>query len=181
MGRTPKPTEAKRLAGNPGKRNLPVPAATVPGVDQIPRAPAGLETAGRRFWRDIWTAGRVWLSPQLDAATVELAARTFDEIGRYRKALAAGPLLREPIVSASGKVVGERFVPNPAEVMLRRAERQLERWLIVLAIPPTARATLGLIEVRAQSGLEELLRQRNQPQTVELEVIDAEVIDDSDD
>jgi hypothetical protein len=169
VGRPRKPIEQKALAGNPGKRNLPVPVAFVPGMVAIPEPPDGLEPAGERFWADVWTAGSVWLSPQLDYATVELASRTFDEIAIYRRALAVGPLLTEPIVSPSGKQVGTRFVANPAAKMLRDAEASLLKWLVVLAIPPTSRAVLGLVQVKAQSSLEQLMRGRNQPVVIDLD------------
>jgi hypothetical protein len=68
-----------------------------------------------------------------------------------------GPILDEPTVSASGKVVGHRQVPNPAVRMLRDAERRLERWLMLLAIPPSARAAHGLAQVKAVDKLESIL------------------------
>jgi hypothetical protein len=34
MARLRKPVEQKLLAGNPGKRNLPVPVETVPGIER---------------------------------------------------------------------------------------------------------------------------------------------------
>lgn len=123
-----------------------------------PTLPMAWNQPGNGSGPDVWTTGQVWLSPQLDYALVELAARTFNEIVVYRRALAAGPLLQEPIVSASGKQVGTRVVSNPAARMLWDAEVSLFKWLIVLAAPPTSRAVLGLVRVKAKSSLEELLR-----------------------
>ena len=180
MGRPPKPIEQKRRLGNPGRRDLPVPLYEIEPVVKIPTAPRGLQASGRRFWKDTWTAGSAWLSPRLDYAVVELAARSFDEVRAYRDILAKGSLLQEPITTASGKVVGTRFVPNPAEMMLRRAERQLERWLVELAIPPIARARLGLVQVKAQSKLEALMAGGSRERAIdddEDDVVDAEVVE----
>lgn len=178
MGRPPKPVEQKRREGNAGGRPLPEPFAVIPGQLRAPSPPASLEPAGQSFWVDVWSVGMAWLSPELDGATVEWTARLYDEVTRYRDALAKGPLIKEPITSASGKVVGERFVPNPMEGMLRRAEKQLMANLVQLSIPPAARARLGLIQVKAANELQSMAAR--QTKAVELsyddEVIDAEVV-----
>lgn len=174
MGRTPKPPEQKARLGNPGGRSLPVPIAMIPGQVAIPQLPDGLEDAGEKFWRDLWSVGTAWLSPQIDGVIVEAAARLLDEMNVYRRALAAGPFFKEPIVSASGKEMGTRFVPNPAAKMLRSAEAQLERWLVRLCVPPAERARLGLVQVATQSKLDELLSRRGQDE----EILDVEAEDD---
>jgi hypothetical protein len=97
----------------------------------------------------------------LDSALVELAARTLDDIVRLREHIAAhGAVVEEPIATPAGKVMGTRMVANPAVKMLRDAERQLERWLMALAIPPGARAALGWAQVKTESKLEALMAQR---------------------
>jgi P27 family predicted phage terminase small subunit len=161
MGAQPKPIEAKLLAGNPGKRPLPAPIAVVPGLTEIPDPPAHLDVAGRRFWDDVWVACHAWISPEIDYGVVETVSKLYDECADYESALVEhGALIEEPINSATGKIVGTRQVANPAAKMLRQARAELERWLVLLAIPPTARARLGLVQVKTQSTLEELLARR---------------------
>lgn len=168
----PKPIEQKLKEGNPGRRPLPEPVAVIPGMMAVPEPPRGLQAAGKRFWSDTWSVGSAWLSPQLDYSTVELAARAFDEVTTYRKQAMREHTIKEPLFSPSGKLMGERIVPSPVVKLLRDAEKQLQQWLMILAIPPVSRARLGLVQVKTQSKLEELLaKQRSQ-------AIDAEVVDD---
>lgn len=51
-GSKPKPTEIKRLTGNPGKRPLNADAPTFPPAEQL-RAPRLLSPQARRLWRDL--------------------------------------------------------------------------------------------------------------------------------
>jgi hypothetical protein len=89
-----------------------------------------------------------------------------DDIVRLRESIAEhGSVLEEPIVTASGKVVGTKKVANPAVRMLRDTERQLERWLMALSIPPGARAALGWAQVKTESKLEALMAQRRRGPT----------------
>lgn len=161
-GRPPKPEAAKRRAGNPGKRALPD-APTGTGLDRTgaPAAPTGLKAPGKRAWTDIYTLASVWVLP-LDAIIVESACRTFDEMAEHRADIARlGRLIEEPVLYHGEVVVGVcRIKANPAVASLRKAEAQWERWLSILAIPPTERARLGLAQVKAQSKLEQLLERR---------------------
>jgi hypothetical protein len=89
-----------------------------------------------------------------------------DDIVRLREHIEQhGSVVPEPIATAAGRIVGERMVPNPAVRMLRDAERQHERWLAALAIPPGHRAGLGVMQVKAESKLEQLITSREQRRT----------------
>jgi phage terminase small subunit len=89
---------------------------------------------------------------------VETVCHLSDEAATYRRLIhTAGPLLKEPIVTPSGAVVGNRIVPNPAVAMLRKVEAQMERELSNLGFNPVARSRLGLAEVKARSILEDLI------------------------
>lgn len=159
-GRPPKPTELKRKTGNPGKRALPKATVALPATIGTPRAPVGLAAHGKAVWATVWEAARPWLSPKLDAIRVETACRLADEAAQLRALTKKhGMLLEEPIATPSGVVVGQRLVPNPAAKMLRDVEKQLDRELSALGFDPTARARLGLAEVKKQSIIEGLFGQ----------------------
>ena len=143
----------------------------------IPRAPKGLSSIGRKFWKDTWSVDTAWLSPEVDGATVALAARLHDEIESYRTNLAIAALLKESIVTPTGEVVGQHLRANPQDGMLGRAERQLERWLVVLAIPPTARAGLGLVRIEQAGKLAQLMAGRRS----DGEIVDAEMVEEDPD
>lgn len=183
-GRPPKPIEVKRRNGNPGKRKLPTPGVAIEAVGQeLPPVPMTLQVTGRAAWMTVWTGGRAWLAPGVDIIRVETVCRLCDEIAMYREhVMRLGPILEEPIMSASGKIAdGARFVPNPAVKMLRDAEKQLDRELSALAFDPSSRSKLGLVEVKKRSILETLGLgpQRATTGTAEevAEIVDAEVID----
>ena len=128
----------------------------------------------------VWTGGQQWLSPRVDAIRVETVCRLLDEIALYREhVVRLGPVLEEPIVTPSGKVVEDsaRFVPNPAVKMLRDCEKQLDRELSALGFDPSSRSKLGLAEVKKRSILETLGLGPARPEPTQADIVDAEVID----
>jgi P27 family predicted phage terminase small subunit len=165
-GRPPKPLEEKRRTGNPGKRPLPdrTKTAALAPLTTIPDAPDALREPGRNAWLRFWTAGAAWLSPEADRLTVEAAAFLADEVDTLRGEVELhGHLVEEPIVTATGQVLSEvRLVANPAVAMLRKAEERLSKELSELGFTPSARARLGLAEVKRQSKVFDLLQKQAQ-------------------
>lgn len=133
---------------------------TKPAV-AIPRAPAGLSTIGRALWRRIWR-NVPWLQPEQHFPAVEELCRLADELASYREALAEhGPLIREPIVTRQGKVVGSKILPNPAERMARRALSAIQALWKELGLTPQARARLGLDTLVAEKTFQTItIRER---------------------
>lgn len=163
QGRPPKPIEQHRMLGNPSKKKLPDAVITLPGVGSVPEPPEGLEDRGLRMWDDCWRWGAPWLSAAMDPVSVERVCRLADECARLDK-LAAVPMVREPIITPSGLLVRDddgkpmyHWAPNPACKLLRSAEVALRGFLADLGFSPTARARMGLAQVKAQSKLEEML------------------------
>ena len=160
MPNPPRPLEMKRKLGNPGRRPLPAETtvhALEPAVD-IP-LPDTLGPAGVELWRRLQQAP--WIS-EMELFAVEDLCQTVDEIAEYRAdIMQMGITLEEPMIGPRGDVLGTRFVPNPLIRELRRAQKQMHSTASVLGFNPTARARLGLAEVRAMSKLEELLTKRN--------------------
>lgn len=163
-GRPAKPVEVKRMLGNPGRRPLPEPVAYLPAVVDTPPPPAGLRTAGKRLWGQIWPAAQIWVNVGLDSGMVEQTCRLWDDMVALRRLVAKhGPLLEEPIVTPGGVEVGTRLVANPAVKMLRDAEKQWQSFMADLCVPPAARARLGLVQVKAaaeKSKLEQIFDRR---------------------
>ncbi len=80
MGRPPKPTEQKRLLGNPGKRPLPEPVTTLPAAPtEIPAPPRGLRKAGKEAWVRLWSVAHAWLSLKTDWAVLVRLCELHDE------------------------------------------------------------------------------------------------------
>ena len=116
---------------------------------KAPPAPKGLGLPGRNAWKAVMSYGPLLL-PDLDAVTVERFARLADERAAMSNELARGPLLEEPIVSPTGKVVGTRMVLNPASPALRALDKELDALADRLGLVPSARARLGLTLTTAQ-------------------------------
>lgn len=161
MPNPPKPMELKRKLGNPGHGKLAT-IATLPGVAprEIPTPPEELEKRGLKLWNEAWEYAAPWLSTTLDAVQLEQACRLVDEIEEWRPVVRRAPILREPITTPTGTIVGEKWVVNPLEGVLRRGEATLRGILSDLGFNPTARAKLGVAQVKAASRLEELLENR---------------------
>ena len=80
-----------------------------------------------------------------DGAMVEQLARLQDEAARLREALTAdGMVLRKPIQSARGEVVGETTHIDPAVAMLRRIGRESAEVASELGLSPAGRRRLGM-------------------------------------
>lgn len=143
-GRPPKPIEQKRRTGNPGGRALPDPATVhlLPMADGTPDPPPELELAGRGLWERIWSTAITWVSPDSDMDAVISACRLKDdlEVARRRYRATSDP--------ADGRMVAV-------------FEKQLAESLSVLGFNPTARARLGLAEVKKVDKLDQILSRRH--------------------
>lgn len=132
VGRPPKPTEAKRRTGNPGKRALPDKATlkAVPPVD----ASAVELTVEQALERSV-TAGQAWLaeSDTVAVALLREALELYVDLRNNPQAKPADVLAALKVVMAAASDCGF----NPGE-----------------------RSRLGLAEVTAQSKLEELRARR---------------------
>lgn len=155
-GRPAKPTEQKRLLGNPGHRPLPeapMPETGLPAAKGIP-APPVLGIDGTRLWNHLWSAGKQWLSPDADTHIIELLCQAHDEASEIRRAIAIGEVPR------FYKLPNGSFVSHPLVTQLQQLRSQSTAWLAALGFSPADRARLGLAEVRQSDALDELNARR---------------------
>lgn len=140
MPNPPRPIEAKRRTGNPGKRRLPDPSTVIalPAADGIPDPLRPLQVEGRRMWDRIWSRGAVWLSPASDAEVVQMLAEAMDE----------RVTLRDRVMS------GDHDWRD--RIALRQLDDQIKSLLSSLGFTPTDRAKLGVAEVKQMSKLDQL-------------------------
>jgi len=148
-GRPPKPLEEKRRTGrSPGRdtggRKLPEGRViALPPADGIPDFPTGLGLDGQRFWNRAWNAALTWIAPGTDAEQIEEAAHLADDVAIARKRY--------------------RATTDPGDMRaLVAASKQFTEALSALGFNPTARARLGVAEVKRVSALEELVQKRRQ-------------------
>lgn len=156
-GRPPIPQERrKKLAAGDGQRSgghrdvkpgtlVPVPRDAPVGV---PEPPEGLAERGLTEWDKIWAAGRPWMHPNEDYHWVEQIVRAYDDIEVFRAQVKKRGLY---VSGYAGQVVA-----NPLLKEIRVLEATIRTCLSKLGFSPADRASLGLAEIKRQSGLAEL-------------------------
>lgn len=153
-GRRQKEAVKARRAAGPSKRGAAHPV-------KAPRAPAGLGKEGRDVWAAAWA--EAWMQHG-DTGAVERLARGADEAGRLRAALAEhGEVLRKPICTSRGEVVGDEHYENPALASLRKLGVEQLGLLKELGLTPASRARLRLPLIETEpvpDALDELNEKR---------------------
>lgn len=133
-GPAPKPTELKRLQGNPGHQKLPPPAVVIEGaVDRIPDPPEHLGAEGRSRWDQVWSVADKWLVPSLDMGLLVRYCEGFDERAYWKGQLRKGRM-------TTGSVGQPRV--HPASQELAKLDERLTRWESELGFTPVGRARL---------------------------------------
>ena len=140
-GRPSKPTEQKRLLGNPGKRALPSGTIAIPMASEPPEPHRPLLKYGRELWDKVWGMGATWISPNTDTELLLMTCEMIDE--RWN--------LRVKVMQTD-------------DARLRRGLRELDRQIVsqlsLLGFSPADRSKLGVAEVKAQTKLEELMERK---------------------
>jgi hypothetical protein len=144
VGRPPKPTEQKRLLGNPGKRALPNQENLIllPAITEIPEPTRELSNDGMALWDRVWSSGSHWISPTFDIEILQLTCEMLDERTDLRRK-----------VAIEGDPKDRRG--------LRELDKQIISNLSLLGFTPADRSRLGVAEVRAQTKLEKLRAMRD--------------------
>lgn len=147
-GRPPIPIEIKRRRGrttdtDSGGRPLPKAGelVTLPMAEGVPLLPPGIESDGAELWKRIWQEGLTWISPTSDMAAAVEACQVADDLAVARRRYRA---TSDPKDAGALVAMGRRF----------------DEALSVLGFNPTARARLGVAEVKRASALQNLIAQR---------------------
>lgn len=144
MGRPARPTEQKKLLGNPGRRPIPDGGELVALGSGRTQPIRPLTFSGRQLWDAVFDHGELWVSPTLD---VHLLQMTCEQLDR-RDALLA-------------------LVPDaPNDRTLNMNLNDLEKAIAVnlgkLGFTPSDRSRLGFTLAKTRSKLEELQRLMNE-------------------
>lgn len=154
-GRPPKPTELKRLMGNPGQRPLPDlnNITHLPMAREIPAPPENLQEHGKKLWDRAWGMAITWLSPVSDIDAIYNAATLAD----------ASEAARNKYMATLEANDGRAFVA------INKAYTDA---LTSLGFDPVSRSRLGVAEVRAATSIDKLLeRRQNRARAMEPETI----------
>ncbi|GAC1618312.1 MAG: hypothetical protein NVS9B1_27450 [Candidatus Dormibacteraceae bacterium] len=149
-GPPPKPLEAKRRAGNPGKRPLNALVVVPPASVERREPPAGLGAAGLAAWA-VALDRAPWIGDS-DIEAVRHWAMAEDRLADLRALLAE---MGYVLFTDKGYAY-----TNPAMGALATTEDQIRKWMSLLGLTPADRSRLGVAEVKAQSALEEMMARR---------------------
>lgn len=148
-GRKPKPTEIKRMTGNPGKRALNSDAPTFPAAI-LTRAPRVLSPQARRLWRD--------LAPVLAGAGL----LTIADLPAFTALCMHFGMMVEAAqqVKAEGATImasmGETR-KHPATSLIAENSRALKSYLVEFGLSPSSRVRLKGMGEGQDSSLAEML------------------------
>ena len=137
MPNPPKPTEQKRLLGNPGQRPLPKLSEVIalPSGKAEPLAPLG--ERGQQLFDMASQLGEQWISPMSDVVILQHAAELADMTERVR-------------------VAAEQTLDNQMLMRYNDLAKTFNSTLGLLGFSPADRTRLGLAEVKRVSKVEEL-------------------------
>lgn len=136
-GRKPKPTQLKRLEGNPGKRRLNGYEPLPPVPDLVPYAPRFLNEAARDEWnRMINILLGMGLYTQVDHAALAMYCQAW---GRW---IVAERKLAEEGEIITGAEGGKS--QNPWRYEANKAQEQIRRMLAEFGLTPASRARLSV-------------------------------------
>jgi P27 family predicted phage terminase small subunit len=143
MGRKPKPTAAKRLAGNPGKRPL---NENEPQYDGAPEMPDHLPAEAKAEWqRRVPEMSRQGVVTDHDAAVLCAYCEAW---ARYVKASKNVQKYGEVIVSPKTNTA----YASPHLHILTAAEKQMVTYAAELGLTPSARSRVTATPPKAQDG-----------------------------
>ena len=144
MGRPARPTEQKKLLGNPGRRPISDGGELVALGSGRTQPIRPLTFSGRQLWDAVFDHGELWVSPTLD---VHLLQMTCEQLDRRDALLALVP-----------------DAPNDRTLNLNLND--LEKAIAVnlgkLGFTPSDRSRLGFTLAKTRSKLEELQRLMNE-------------------
>lgn len=153
-GRPPKPTELKRLLGNPGKRRLPAPVIALAPLHGEVLDSADVSPGANLVRELLGTAASAWIAEPDRLGVLELLRDGWNERQRLRAAV-----MDDPPEGLESKELLAWFVMGRKD--LRDLEKQLTTWLSLLGLTPSDRGRLGIAEVKAQTSIERLRARRD--------------------
>ena len=149
-GRKPKPTELKRLAGNPGQRPLNDREPQPLRLTRAPRAPSYLTLEAKRAWREfareLIACG---LLTVMDKPLLELYAQA---VGINRQAY--GKLMEMGLLGVTGKGT---LMAHPLWRIVRDTQEIIRKIAIEFGAGPSARSRIKVEPVAKELSLDDKL------------------------
>ncbi len=165
VGRPPKPTSLKILAGNPGKRPL---NDAEPQPDRImPEMPKGMSYLAKREWK--WMSKALFKIGLLTSVDGKALAMYCESYATWEWATKEkrkhGLLVEEPILDKEGMVVGTKFKANPAVHIEFNAAKTCKAFLTEFGMTPASRSRLKIEKPKEEDPLDAIMNRRGMQQT----------------
>lgn len=146
-GPPPKPNEAKRRAGNPGKRALPDLNNVIALPQVAPSSPAHLGPIASQMWSELRDRAP-WIATT-DQPNLLLLCEKWERRAHLQALLASSDFV---LYTDKGYAYA-----NPLVGMLSTLENEIAKLLSLLGLTPTDRTRLGLAEVKTASKLQQMM------------------------
>lgn len=153
MGRIPKPTALKRLAGNPGKRKLP--AREPQPTREVPSCPEHLPPVARAEWARVSEElGRLGLLTGMDRAALGAYCSAYARWHDAQKILAkVGMTIETP----NGMIM-----PSPYISIINKAVEQMVSIAAQFGMTPASRARVSADQAPPKDPFDEFLDEGNE-------------------
>lgn len=148
-GPAAKPTELRKLQGNPGKRALPK-GEPRPGAGKMPSAPRWMNDEAKREWRKI--APRLFKAGLLTEVDGVGLAMLCEALGQYVEG--------KRIVEAEGAIAVSdqgNIYQHPAVGLMKTARAEVLRWAREFGMTPAARSRISVDSAGEEASLADLL------------------------
>jgi P27 family predicted phage terminase small subunit len=154
-GRRPKPTELRRLEGNPGRRPL---NEDEPQIDsELPPCPEHLPDRAKAVWHELGAElAACGVLTRLDATAFELLCSSYALYLESAEAVAKFGAVW--IERGDGKI--PKFAYSPHWAVMNRAWKQVQSMLAEFGMTPSSRSRVVAVKSRAQSQLEEYINSK---------------------
>lgn len=155
VGRKPKPTELKLLAGNPGKRAVKRAPAAGRQRLRAPAPPEWLPEEGQREWRRVAPLlMRMRVLRDTDLTALAVYCESYERYRAARKDLDDNLGMYTDTGTGSIKA-------HPATTILNQALAQMRAFMVEFGLTPSARTRVATEAPREMSEFEQFLARRN--------------------
>jgi P27 family predicted phage terminase small subunit len=154
-GRRAKPTKLKKLAGNPGKRELnekePKPRCVEPEM------PPNLGKLAAAEWKSIVAELQpLGMLSSVDGKALAAYCHAFEQwVAADKEVSARGIIVEEPILDKEGNEVGTKIKRNPADIASQSWLKVMKSYLIEFGMTPSSRTRLRIDKPQGNEDPEE--------------------------
>lgn len=146
-----KPTELKRVLGNPGRRKLPEQGKVIVLQQLASQPPTHLSKVQKEKWAELRR-----LAPWIAVTDEALLTSLVEKMARQKQ-------LSKELKKANFLLFTDKgyAYANPLFSMLSTVETEIFKLLCQLGLTPVDRSKMGVAEVKARTKLEEIIQNKN--------------------